>query len=253
MRTILTGPLTLYTDIISGLDTNDGLTPGTALQSINTAIQIAVDQYDLAGNYITVQNATGQYLTTGIQLLNGCVGRGGIAVDFGGSTLYVTNNQAIANFGGGCSFFAIQNVNVGTATSGYAVIAQVPGYIFIGPNVNLIGAASAGIVASGPGAYVQIGTSLQISGYMPHAWLAADTGQIVGTDAPSVVTLTGTPHFGSFASASTCGIIQPFNFSFVGACVGSKYSVSLNGVINTGGLTLPGSIAGTKVTGGQYS
>ena len=40
--------------------------------------------------------------------------------------------------------------------------------------------------------------------------------------------------------------------SFAGTATGKRYAVSANAVIQSGGVVLPGDVAGTVQTGGQY-
>lgn len=71
------------------------------------------------------------------------------------------------------------------------------------------------------------------------------------------VTLTGTPAFsGVFVVASRCGQALLTGDTWVGSATGNRYSASLNGVLLTGTGSetyLPGSAAGSKDTGGQYT
>jgi hypothetical protein len=76
-------------------------------------------------------------------------------------------------------------------------------------------------------------------------------GSIV--DIPNaVVTITGTPAFTTFHFCES-SLARWTGSSFSGSATGTRYDVRLNGVINTGGLTLPGNVAGSTATGGQYA
>jgi hypothetical protein len=70
------------------------------------------------------------------------------------------------------------------------------------------------------------------------------------------VTVTGTPAFGdALIQAEGAGIRQLAGIVWSGAATGKRYSAILNGVINTSGggaSFIPGSVAGTTATGGQY-
>jgi hypothetical protein len=69
------------------------------------------------------------------------------------------------------------------------------------------------------------------------------------------VTLSGTPAFTTaFAQASVCGTMNAGSVSYSGsASAGTKqYNVTSNGVINRAGGALPGGVAGTTATGGQF-
>lgn len=68
------------------------------------------------------------------------------------------------------------------------------------------------------------------------------------------ITLTGTPAFSRcFARAAGCGVTDISLNTFSGSATGLRYQVVLNGVMNTNTATLPGDIAGTSATGGQYN
>lgn len=254
-RTALLAPLILYVNLTTGSDLNDGLTPLTAFQTAQAAINHVIDDYDRRSFSVTIQHASGQVITTELRLYGGGVGRGLIVFDGGGSTIQVNNGNAIANYGPP-EFYLVKNVKLKTLTSGYCLIVQVPGYVIVDA-VELKGCATAGLVAAASGALLQIGTTLTISGAMPTAIMASDLGLVCGTDAPSVVTLSGSPAFSTtFAYAIAAGVIQPLNFSFSGAASGRRYVSQLNGVILTGTAAdpnyFPGTITGLVSLGGQY-
>jgi hypothetical protein len=72
-------------------------------------------------------------------------------------------------------------------------------------------------------------------------------------DIPNItVTITGTPAFTAF-HYSRAANARWTGSSFSGSATGTRYDVALNGVIDTGGLTLPGNVAGSTATGGQYA
>jgi hypothetical protein len=57
----------------------------------------------------------------------------------------------------------------------------------------------------------------------------------------------------AFANAAICGNCYLTNNTYTGSATGIKYTALLNGVIHTNGGTLPGSVAGSTATGGQYT
>lgn len=71
------------------------------------------------------------------------------------------------------------------------------------------------------------------------------------------VTLTGTPNFSSgYFGLTNGGRIQTVGTAFTGTATGPRYWVVMNSVLNTlgsGTTYLPGSVAGTTSTGGQYT
>ena len=72
----------------------------------------------------------------------------------------------------------------------------------------------------------------------------------------STITLAGTPAFSTcFALVQVCGVLLA-NSTFSGSATGTRYTVTLNGVVQTfggGASYFPGSAAGTTATGGQYA
>jgi len=92
------------------------------------------------------------------------------------------------------------------------------------------------------------------SGSAPQHFLAQIGGIIEVTN--GVVTITGTPNFSDcFALANNIAQIICAGLTFSGSATGKRYNVIANSLINTGGggaTYLPGSVAGTTSTGGQY-
>jgi hypothetical protein len=70
------------------------------------------------------------------------------------------------------------------------------------------------------------------------------------------VSLSGTPAFSTaFAQGSTGGMAVLVGSTFSGAAAGKRYEVSVNAALYTaqGDTFLPGDVAGTTATGGQYA
>jgi hypothetical protein len=84
--------------------------------------------------------------------------------------------------------------------------------------------------------------------------IARTGSQIITSD--RTVTITGTPAFSqSYALADDVSLIRAVGMTFSGSATGVRYSVTVNGVINTNGggaSYLPGNSAGSTATGGQY-
>jgi hypothetical protein len=113
------------------------------------------------------------------------------------------------------------------------------------------------------------GDTFKISGpplgnaYAAANWLqcfAAGHVDIVNVGAPPQFVLTNTPmnFAGAFVQSfdvGTVALLFSGGFANGGACTGKKYDARTNGVINTAGSGinyLPGSVAGTTSSGGQY-
>lgn len=70
------------------------------------------------------------------------------------------------------------------------------------------------------------------------------------------MTETGTPAFVNFAASLTGGEVESFGTTWTGSATGSRYTATLNGIINTfgaGATYFPGDSAGSTATGGQYA
>ena len=83
----------------------------------------------------------------------------------------------------------------------------------------------------------------------------AESGGSIELLAAATVTLSGTPAFSeAFASVAEGGLLAlRAAITFSGTGTGKRYAVATNGVILSNGVTLPGSVAGTTATGGQYA
>jgi hypothetical protein len=105
------------------------------------------------------------------------------------------------------------------------------------------------------GGYIGVVGNYTISGGAAMHFFAELNGGI--PTGGRTITLTGNPAFSlAFASATTGGVVISGGNTFVGAATGKRYEVSLNAVVNTfggGANALPGNIAGTVVSGGQYA
>jgi hypothetical protein len=93
-----------------------------------------------------------------------------------------------------------------------------------------------------------------IDGSAINHWSALVNG-IIRVQARTI-TLTGTPAFsGAFANAELNSTMLLNSNSFSGAATGPRYSAANNSVISSGGAGatyLPGNVAGSTGTGGQY-
>lgn len=255
-RTRLTAN-TAYYVATTGNDAN----PGTAALpwlTIQKAINYVYQNIDTAGYSITINVADGTY--TGAVSINGAlVGNGvlsltGNIVTPTNCVISVTNNACISVTGGaslilgGFKLTSITNGNLLICQS--AATVNVSGLMNYGP---VAGANNAQIIAQS-GGLVTINANYTISGGGAAHFNANALSEIL-VNCPTV-TLSGTPAFTNFALASF-GLIVVIagTTAFSGAATGSRYSVQLNGVIQTqgGGATyLPGNAAGSLLTGGQY-
>ncbi|WP_406873832.1 DUF2793 domain-containing protein [Aminobacter sp. P9b] len=239
-----------------GSDTNNGLgdTSGGAFLTIQKALDVAAS-LDMAGFTVTIQVADGTYGGTIIvPAMTGQADPSALVIAGNGGTpanvIVSTNNaNAIsAPSGAGC---LVKDMEIRTTASGFGLNADGGTLQF--QNVRFGACAQAHILCQNNGAAAATG-NYAISGASPMHW-SAQTGGFINTEGRTV-TLVGTPAFSTAFASSRHGDIACAGMTFGGAATGTRYSTTLNGVINTAGggaSYLPGSVAGSTATGGQYA
>ena len=138
---------------------------------------------------------------------------------------------------------------------GNVLQATVGGVVSIGAAVRFGTCTGGSHIRSDLGSYIAASANYAIVGPAPVHANATQNGVF---NSPSItVTLSGTPAFSTaFAVASGGGQIGAASVTYTGAATGTRYSATLNGVINTGGggaNYFPGNAAGSTATGGQYA
>ena len=251
VRERLTAARTYYVRT-DGVDTNTGLanTSGGAFLTIQKAIDVASD-LDRSGFAVTIQIADGTY--TGANTVNGLHGAGSFTIQGNSGT---PANVIISTTSATCflvtspsSTVTIKDMKLQTTTSGHCLNATNTGYITY---TNIVFGACAGAhvrcdnsgSASASGNYSIVGAAAWhfLSMYQSQIYCIGRT-----------ITITGTPAFSTaFAECRVCSLAYLASNTYSGAATGTRYSVVTNGVMISG-ATLPGSVAGSTATGGQYS
>jgi hypothetical protein len=262
-RQLLSGNLNLYVNASTGSDSNNGLSSAAPLLTLQKAINILYQGYDLAGYTVTI-NATGAFTAGAFLagLVPGSSGASGIVFDFAaGSSVTISSGDNFTCTGGGYSITGLVTITNtdSSAGNGYGLNAFSGGTILISSGSAVTFGACAGAHMVADGGYINIDGSYTISGNAPFHLFPFNGGIIQWpSESALTATLSGTPAFTAFAFANTQGLIfAPHTLvTFSGAASGSRYSVTLNSVINTeggGANFFPGSSAGTTATGGQYA
>lgn len=259
-REKLTAARTYYVRA-DGSNSNNGLanTSGGAFLTLQKAYDTITQNLDLGGQTVTVQIGDGTY-TGQLAVAQPWTG--------GGSVIFQGNSSTPAN------------VLISTVSACVDVTCALPGELRI-KDMKLTSSASSGIWhrgtgllrhqnvdfgsvaayhlrASSPGALLYSANNYTVSaGAIAHfyadglAKIQHDTGTI---------TFSGTPAFsGATATAIRLGHIfidVASSSNITGAATGVRYSVTLNGVIDTravASLQFPGNSAGSTATGGQYN
>ncbi len=221
-----------------GSDSNDGLadTAGGAFLTIQKAIDTVLT-IDLGGHAVTIQVGAGTY-AAGVNLSTAFVG--GNVTLVGDTT--TPSNVVISPSSGNC--IAVTNkasLTIGgfklVASAGYGIYAASNAVVSIANKMDFGACANNHMGAFA--AIINVNTDYAISGEAAVHAYAADQGTI--NDYYRTVTLTGTPNFSTaFAQVERLADVLMFGNTFSGSATGTRYSVSYNAVLFTGGATLPG-------------
>jgi hypothetical protein len=256
-REVLTADRTYYVRT-DGSDSNTGLADnaGGAFLTIQHAYDVIAGTIDMGGQTVTVQVRTGTF--DGVDILQPLTG-GGI-LHFLGDTTTPSNVVIDAGANDACFFFQGNfgsTVYIGgfkTGASGSGIYNDGIGLVKITGKMIFDTCAGNNLICDTTGAFIFVDSDYEISGNFGNHYNVSGNGLIY--DQAVTVSLTGTPAIaGLFAIAFDGGVIQPFVTTFSGSATGKRYDAYQNGVINTGGsgaTFLPGDVAGTTATGGQY-
>jgi len=256
-RIKLTAPLSLFVSP-SGSDTNNtGLNVGSPFQTIQKAVNVAVNAYDTQLQPIVVNLANGTYANP-INVPAPLFGGGPLVLSGNSAsptTVVISANNAHAiHCGGGGNLF-LGGISVQTTGSSGGV-PSIGVLSDTNANVNIIGAMNFGTCAgnhmwAGSGGNINITTSYSITGGAQIHYFATSSGVILGPSSGTTVTLSGSPTFSTaFAEAAQAGIIQitSAGTSFTGSAIGKRYTAFFGGQINTASSGInyfPGTVAGT--------
>lgn len=259
VRRRLTANLALFV-APAGNDANSGLASWNAFATMQAAWNYVISSLDLASAYSVAVNVAAGTYTTPLLCGGNVVGLGGVnGVSFvgagaGSTFLSVVNAHA---------FYAVGGANVSVSNMTLAASGtngSVPATAIAAINGASVSASNVAFGASGIHIWAtQTATISLFASYAINAGAATSHVQASANSAVLysnvAVTVVGTPAFGTFAVA-TGSLIQFSGTTIAGSATGQRYSVYLNGTINTngGGATyLPGSVAGATSTGGQYA
>lgn len=253
-REVLSSPRTYYVRT-DGNDFNSGLadSPAGAFLTIQPAIDIISNKLDLGGQAVVIQVGAGTY-TGGVSFASPWVG--GVDVSLIGDAI-TPSNVTISRTTGFC--ISVNNgvtVKISgftlTNSGGGGLSASNNSFVTVsGPMV--YGAVTTAQILSQGRSSVALASDYTITGGGAYHW-QSNFSSYGGRGGNRTITLTGIPSFSTaFASATQGGSLNVTGYTWVGTATGKRYDVTLNATISTGGVTLPGSVAGTATTGGQYS
>jgi len=240
----------------TGNNANAGLTTGRAGAFLT--IQKAVDTLntiDIQSYAVTVQVSDGLF-TTPIVITSPWLGLGAGSVTIQGNSgtpancvISTTSANALNVKNGGQ--IIIKDLKVITTTTGYSFLSQDYGVINF-TNINF-GASAYEHLSTANGAIEATGNYTISGGARRHVSNFAGQVRIQNR----TVTTTGTPAWSIEGVLSQGGVVYINGNTYAGTgATGTRYLANNNGVIytNSGGATyLPGSVAGSVATGGQYT
>jgi hypothetical protein len=258
------GTLTFYVSS-TGSDANSGLTAASPLATIQRALSLAAENYDLSAAKLQIDLTNGTYAgatVTGRQISASI----GIIGNIGSpSACVISAPNAVClevNDGGyvtlsGVSLVSATGTNVDYELSGCAIVAQNGSSVAIGQSVIFEACAVFHIYSSGD-SYITnnsggIANTYTVSGGAQLHWNATDGGTI--STAASTIDLVGTPNFVDAFAFTSSGFLNVWNMTFSGSATGSRYYSSNYGVIETHGSGpnyLPGNAAGA-ISNGLYN
>jgi hypothetical protein len=267
-RIILTAATTFYVGT-NGSDANNGLTSGTPWKTLAHAMSVIIGQYDFGGQTVTLQVVAGSSNYTERLTLSPWVGGGSFIFDGGGKTInyagVATNDGTVFLQGGALPGIAtIQNVTIASSQGASSLVTgifvQSASSLKIGSGVTFGSNFSAHMLALNPGSIIFLAASLTISGNSPNGFFV--NGGVIRLFGGAIsITFSAAVSIGVVADALNGGGLISLPSSLVtwvnpGNVTGQRYSVASNAIITTagGGLNfIPGTIAGTTSSGGQYT
>jgi hypothetical protein len=249
-----------------GSDANSGLanSAGGAFLTIQKAINTVRDAIDLNGHNVTIQIGNGTYTEALVSAGPGSnptgsaawVGRGEVKLKGDTTTpsnvvVQTTTSDPVLLVGNGCHL-SVEGLKL-TSSGGGILISATRAGVVVMTGVMEFGTTTGIHMNVGGGASISALANYTISGGGSVHTNVANNGQIAY--AAVTVTLSGTPAFTTaFAQATICGTMNAGGVTYSGAAsAGTKqYNVTSNGVINRNGGALPGGVAGTTASGGQF-
>lgn len=250
---ILTADRTYYVRT-DGSDNNTGRlnTPSGAFLTIQKAVDV-VSGLHLSSYQVTIQVGNGTY--TGAVNLSNYVGTGPVTI-LGDAT--TPANVVISTTSNNCftassvhRTWSIRGVTMQTTTSGTCLSVST-GSVVQFDSVTF-GASAGYHVYVDRGSIATVAGNYNVTGGAVAHWIASVQGQIYTST--RTVTITGTPAFTWWLSLTEGSVLYMYSNTFSGSATGTRYTVTTNSVAQTNGAgttALPGNVAGSTATGGQY-
>ncbi len=253
VREQLTANRTYYVDASSGSDTNDGLTPGAALQTIQFAIDVVLS-LDLGIHDVTIELAPGSYAgfeMSGFVTGSGTIWLKGDETDPANCVLDNPSGPSVSLEKG--ARLDISGVHVTSGNAGFQVLS--------GGLITIVGPVSFGdtnrALFRGDGIYSEILVKgpIEVTADFRRFFEATRGAHCQMTG--ETVTFTGTPEIqNAFIQTKRMAMVNFTANTVTGAVTGRKYQAYENSLINLAGggdASVPGDLAGEVYTGAVIS
>lgn len=270
--------VTVNVDPVNGNDSNDGLATGAgnALLTRQKAWDTAADNFDLAGQTLTIQYSDGTYtdnfFTT--KPMIGAIGPAGVIIKGNTATpanvVISTTSASAFSFGvnngsneeGGVVVAYVKDMRLKTTTSGHGIEVAGAGVNVLWDNIDFNAIAGYDVDVGFNGYVANAGAvsvpgalgAFTISGNATGFALVAEGAQL--TTHGSTLTCSGSPAFTTFVTEASGGraFMAGMTFTSCGTLTGKRFDITSNAILHTlASLTyLPGNAAGTAGSGGMY-
>lgn len=261
VRERLTADRTYYVSA-TGDNSNDGLTAGTPLLTVQKAVEIIVSTLDLGGRTVTIQLANGTY-TTPTVFSGSWTGGGAIIIKGNAASpqsviVNTTSTHCFAVTAVLGGTLTLQDMELRTTTSTGHCIHNV-GLAIVNFNNIRFGATGGNgyhINCAGSGSIVQcVSGAYSIVGNA-YAHITLNSGGYVGVVLTTVTVSAGLT-FTRFIWGLISGMANFYNSTFsTNVATGQRYYAEGNAMLyvaGAGATFFPGSTAGATSSGGQYA
>ena len=258
-RLKLTAPTTFYVATTGSDSTGTGtsLLPWLTIQHALNYLQTSID---LNGFQATISVANGTYTLGGAITTMPPGATAGVPIQIIGNV--TTPTSCIINVtSGNCFYFAnavsalvdgFSLAATGSAPTGNAIVATAAAQVQVGTHI-IFGLCSTAHLWCTESASLFLTGGYTISNTASYHVLASLAGYVQMTGA--TITLSGTPAFSSaFFNVQTAATLQGTGVTYAGTgATGTKYLVSYNGILLTGGAlsSIPGTVTTAPTAGGQ--
>lgn len=256
IREKLTADRTYYVRT-DGVDSNEGLadTSGGAFLT-GAAAMLAASKIDFNGYVVTIQFGAGTF--AGRVIPYGMVGQlipDQLLINGVGASTIITASSpyagTVASAYGGMAKLSNATV-INTSSLGFGVQALDGGALKLGAGLTF-GASGQAPIGTQSNGFISVTAPFTVTANCQYIMRAADSS-IIQVSGSGVIAL-GTRTVTSTVAVFDLGRVTFQSLTWSGTVTGRRYEANGNGVIETYGAgesAFPGSVAGVKLTGGQY-